>query len=630
MSGSEETENIRMPLTSHDVMGERVEQLKELFPEAFAEGKIDFDRLRNALGDFVGEGRERYGLSWAGKADAIRALQAPSVGTLLPCPDESVNWDTTENVFIEGDNLEVLKLLQKSYYGKVKMIYIDPPYNTGNEFIYPDNFKEGLDDYLKYSGQVDGEGVRQSTNAETSGRYHSNWLDMMYPRLFLARNLLSDNGILFVSIDDNELHNLRLLLDEIFGADNFVATLIWQKVYSPKNSARHFSEDHDYVVAYARDGQRWEHRRLPRTPEMEARYSNPDNDHRGPWKASDLSARNRYNDGVYPITTPSGREIDGPPRGRYWSISQVKLEELDADGRVWWGADGTNTPAIKRFLSELQGGRVPQTLLTYNEVGHTQEAKQELVRYVDFENTENVLNSVKPTRLIERLIQVATDPETEDIVLDFFAGSGVTGHAVAKQNLSDNGNRRFVLVQLPEKLPTPEPGLATIADMARKRLNSYVDECVAGQRDTLDGMKADRGISTLGHRTFRLTTSNFAVWEHDVDATKVTDQIRLFSKNTLEGREDRDLLYEIVLKSGLGLTGAISKVEDARGTIYSVLDGLICIFLGQEVTKELVRSVIEQTPQRFICLDRSFNGDDELKTNTVLEMKSYGIEFRTV
>ena len=287
----------RMPLTTADPRAERVERLKELIPEAFVEGEIDFSRLRQALGDVVSEVRERYGLSWAGKADAIRAIQAPSAGTLVPCPDESVNFDTTENLFIEGDNLEVLKLLQKSYYGKVKMIYIDPPYNTGNEFIYPDNFKEGLDEYLRYSGQVGEGGVKLSTNTETSGRYHSAWLNMMYPRLFLARNLLKEDGAIFVSIDDHEVQNLRILMDEVFGGENFIATIIWHKMDSPKNSAVHLSVDHDYVLLYARDAQIWRPNGLPRTDEMLARYKNPDDDPRGPWLLSDLAARNFYAQG---------------------------------------------------------------------------------------------------------------------------------------------------------------------------------------------------------------------------------------------------------------------------------------------------------------------------------------------
>ena len=476
----------RIPLSSADVFGEREQKLKELFPEAFAEGEIDFERLRQALGDFVGEGRERYGLSWAGKADAIRAIQSPSVGTLLPRPDESINFDTTENLFIEGDNLEVLKLLQKSYYGKIKMIYIDPPYNTGNEFIYPDNFTEGLEDYLKYSGQA-GDGIKLSTNTETSGRYHSKWLDMMYPRLFLARNLLRRDGCIFVSIDDHEVHNLRLLLDEVFGAENFIASVIWQKVFSPKNSAKHLSEDHDYVLLYARDAEVWRPQLLPRSAESESRYTNLDDDERGVWSSSDLTARNYYGDGIYEVTGPTGK-IFKPATGTYWRVSRAKFDELNSDKRIWWGEDGNNMPRLKRFLSEVKEGVVPQTLWKYQDVGHTQEAKKELVKYVQFNETVNVLNSVKPTRLIQRMLQIATTPNNNDLVLDFFSGSGATAHAVLKQNLEDEGNRRFIAIQLPHPLPEPEDNLKTIFDMGVSRLQSVIDEMLKDETEKLSGI----------------------------------------------------------------------------------------------------------------------------------------------
>ena len=307
---------------------------------------------------------------------------------------------------IEGDNLEVLKLLQKSYAGKVKLIYIDPPYNTGKDFVYPDNFQDNIKNYLELTGQVEG-GRKISSNTEASGRFHTDWLNMMYPRLRLARNLLKHDGVVFISCDDNEVQNLRALMDDVFGGENFVATVIWQKVYSPKNSARHFSEDHDYLLVYAKDAEVWAPRLLPRTEDMEARYLNPDNDQRGPWKPGDLSARNYYGEGTYAISCPSGRVIEGPPSGRYWVISTVKFEELDRDRRIWWGSDGNNVPAIKRFLSEVKAGRVPQTLWTYEEVGHTQEAKKELISLVDFPNSDVVFDTPKPTRLIRRILQLA-------------------------------------------------------------------------------------------------------------------------------------------------------------------------------------------------------------------------------
>ena len=310
---------------SADLIASNLEQLKELFPEAFTEGKIDFDVLKELLGGAVDEraGEIRPELAW--QAPARQIALTPSTGTLRPCPEESVDWDTTQNLMIEGDNLEVLKLLQKSYAGKVKLIYIDPPYNTGKEFVYPDNFQDNIKNYLELTGQVEGDGRKISTNTEASGRFHTDWLNMMYPRLKLARSLLMDNGVIFVSISDHEVHNLRALMNEIFGEENFIATVIWQKVYSPKNSARHFSEDHDYVVVYAQNGEAWTPCLLPRTEEMKARYKNPDDDPRGPWKPGDLSARNFYGEGTYPVTCPSGRAIEGPPSGRYWRYLQGKV-----------------------------------------------------------------------------------------------------------------------------------------------------------------------------------------------------------------------------------------------------------------------------------------------------------------
>ena len=364
---------------SADILAENIARLKELFPEAFTEGKVDFEVLKQLLGGAVDEREEKYGLNWHGKRRARQLALTPSTGTLRPCPEDSVDWDTTQNLMIEGDNLEVLKLLQKSYAGKVKLIYIDPPYNTGKDFVYPDDFQDNIKNYLELTGQVDGDGRKISSNTEASGRFHTDWLNMMYPRLKLARNLLSEDGVILISIADHEVHNLRAVTNEVFGEENFVATVIWQKVYSPKNSARHFSEDHDYLIVYARSAETWTPNLLPRTEEMEARYSNPDNDPRGPWKPGDLSARNYYGEGTYAITCPSGRRVDGPPPGNYWRVSKDKFDELDRDKRIWWGTDGNNVPAIKRFLSEVKAGRVPQTLWTYEEVGHTQEAKKELI-----------------------------------------------------------------------------------------------------------------------------------------------------------------------------------------------------------------------------------------------------------
>lgn len=467
---------------SADLMVENVAKLKALFPELLTEttkgAAINVDVLKALIGDATtSDSDEKYGLNWHGKRRARQIALTPSTGTLRPCPEESVDWDTTQNLMIEGDNLEVLKLLQKSYAGKVKLIYIDPPYNTGKDFVYPDNFQDSIKNYLELTGQSDG-GARISSNTDASGRFHTDWLNMIYPRLKLARNLLKEDGVIFVSIADHEIHNLRAAMNEVFGEENFVATVIWQKVFSPKNSARHFSEDHDYIVIYAKNAEVWTPRLLPRTEEMEARYANPDNDPRGSWTSGDLSARNFYGEGTYPVTCPSGRVIDGPPPGTYWRVSKPKFNEMDKDKRIWWGEAGGNMPRLKRFLTEVKAGRVPQTLWTYQEVGHTQEAKKELMAAVAFPNSDAVFDTPKPTRLMRRILQLATSPENDDLVIDFFAGTGTTLDAVYAQNAEDGGKRRCILVQLPEPLTGGESaGWSNIADVTKARLRGAGGIC---------------------------------------------------------------------------------------------------------------------------------------------------------
>jgi adenine-specific DNA-methyltransferase len=473
---SEEPEKI--DLETPDLAAQKRAAFEELFPGVLADGVLDATRLGQLLDTEVtapADGRERFGLMWAGKQDAVRSLLTPSHGTLVPELDKSNDFETAEHVFIEGDNLEVLKLLQKAYNDRVKLIYIDPPYNTGsNDFIYPDNFADTTRGYLEYTGQIDADGNRLSANADTLGRRHSRWLSMMYPRLVLARNLLTQDGVIFVSIDDNEVANLRAAMDEVFGPENFVATVIWQKVYSPKNSARHFSEDHDYLVVYARNAEVWTPNPLQRTAEQDKAYKNPDNDPRGPWKSTDLSARNYYGSGTYAVTSPTGRLITGPPAGRYWAISEERFRRLDADGRIWWGKDGSATPSKKSFLSEVNQGRVPQTLWPYGEVGHNQDAKKELLKRVTFGSSDSVFDTPKPTQLIRRMLTLATSPNAGDVVLDFFAGSGSTADAVLQHNAEDGGDRRFIAVQLPE--PTGYDDFATVSDITRSRIGAANEE----------------------------------------------------------------------------------------------------------------------------------------------------------
>jgi adenine-specific DNA-methyltransferase len=611
----------QLTLSSLDVGAGREAALRELFPDAFTDNRFDPAKIEPHLSVARDERPtpERYGLSWAGKADAMRAVQVLSTGTLHPNRDESVEFDSTPDVMIEGDNLEALKLLQRSYYGKVKMIYIDPPYNTGQEFIYPDNYREGLDTYLRFTGQTDEEGRRITANAESGGRYHSKWLSMMYPRLVLARNLLRRDGVLFATIDDHEVHNFRLLLDEVFGPENFVASVIWQKVYSPKNTARHFSEDHDYVLCYARDAAEWVPNLLPRTEEMEARYKNPDNDSRGPWKPADLSARNYYSKGTYPVQCPGGRKLAGPPSGRYWVVSEESFWEKDRDGRVWWGADGNAIPQEKVFLSEVKAGKVPQTLWKYDDVGHTQEAKKELLERVTFESSDSVFDTPKPTRLIMRMLRLATKPRGGDIVLDFFAGSGATGEAVWKLNLEDGGDRRFILVQLPE--PTGYDDYATVADITKTRLRNA------------SGALGEAAVivpTPLGFRTFGLGTSNFKLWDSpsaQTDEDGLAQQLTAFAVSILQGAGDEDLLFEIILKSGVALSTQVEPLRD--GKTFAIDEGGLVISLAEAVTEDVVDAIADRKPDRVVFLDRGFSSDAD-RANTTIRLRKAGVEVRVV
>lgn len=608
---------------------ERRAQLAALIPEAFSEGKLDLAALKRALGEeAVIEGGERYALTWAGKNAAYKVLQTSSTATLRPQRSKSVNFDSAQHVFIEGENLEVLKVLQKAYFGKVKLIYIDPPYNTGSDsFIYPDRFQESKEDYLKRINELadDGTLMREGffrKNSKENGHYHSNWLSMMLPRLYIARNLLREDGVIFVSCDDNEVHNLRCLMNEIFGEENFVATVIWQKVYSPKNSAKHFSEDHDYVLVYSRRAEDWRPALLPRTEEMEARYNNPDDDPRGPWKPGDLSARNYYSAGTYAITCPSGRVINSPPSGRYWVISEDKLLALDADQRIWWGKDGNNIPAIKRFLSEVKQGRVPQTLWTYDEVGHTQEAKKELVSLVEFPNSDAVFDTPKPVRLIRQMLRIGTSSEGSDLVVDFFGGSATTLQAVLEQNSEDGAYRRCIVVQLPEPLEGGSNNLQSIADIARVRTAKAIENLHANA----DLITAP--LEGIGFKSFNLAPSNFKQWRGDgIDTPEqLAEQIQLFAKSEKEDAQVEDMLYELLLKFGQELTTPIETLTIESGKIFAI-HGRKMLFVLEQFSEAMIQPLVDLQPREIIAIDGVFHDSDTLKTNLDLQCRDAGIKF---
>lgn len=601
---------------SPDLTQDHIARLRELFPGCVTEAKgedgavrlaVDFDLLRQELSGTLVEGpQERYQLNWPGKREALLTASAPIAKTLRPCRDASVEFDTSKNLFIEGDNLDALKLLQEAYLGKVKLIYIDPPYNTGRDFIYDDDFSDDVESYLRQSNQTDAAGGRLVANTEANGRFHSDWLSMLYARLRLARNLLKEDGVIFISIDDNEVDNLRKLCNEVFGESNFVAQIIWQKVFAPKNSARWFSEDHDYIVVYAKQGDSWAPRMLPQTDEMLSRYKNPDNDPRGPWTSGDLAARNRYDAGLYPLTCPSGRVIEGPPRGSYWRFSKETFDKLNADKRIWWGADGDNMPRLKRFLSEVKQGRVPQTLWLYDEVGHTQDAKKTLLKYVQFQNTENVLNSVKPVELLQRVLQLASHPIDGDIVLDFFSGSATTAHAVLKQNAEDGGNRRFIGVQIDEPLPTPEPEMASILQMGLRRIRNVAAEL----RTQPDGSKID-----LGFRVLKIDSSNMADVFYAPDAVN-QGALEGFTDNIKPDRNGEDLLFQVMLDWGVDLSLPITR-QTIQGREVLFVDGnalAACFDAGGRIDEAFVKELATHKPLRAVFRDAGF-ADSAAKIN---------------
>lgn len=600
-----------------DIVAESVGKLKELFPEAFTGGKVDFEVLKEVLGTFVNDRDERYNFTWNGKSKARMIAQTPSTGTLRPCKEESVDWNTTQNIFIEGDNLEVLKLLQKSYHKKVKMIYIDPPYNTGKDFVYKDNFKDNIKNYKEITGQVDGEGRNLSNNPETSGRYHTDWLNMMYPRLKLARNLLKDDGVIFISIDDNEVSNIRKMCDEIFGEENFVANVIWEKKFSPQNDAKWLSDNHDHIVIYSRIKETWRPCKLPRTDGVNSRFTNPDNDPRGPWASSDMTVKTYNANCDYPIITPSGKTIN-PTQGRCWAISKEKFVELVADNQVWFGKDGDNVPRFKSFLSNMDG-LVPLTIWKYSEVGHNQESRQEVKALFD---DRGYFDGPKPVRLLSRVIHIANTQE-DDIIFDFFCGSATTAHAVMQFNRDNSGNRKFIMVQLPEpceeKTESFKDGYKTIAEISKERIR----RAAAKIKKENPEYKGD-----LGFKVFKLDSTNIKSWEVDFDLTERT--LEDFISNIKTDRREEDVLYEVLLKYGLDLTLPITEHAIAGQKVFDIGMGALIICLSDAISLEVVEGIAklkdELNPEimRVVFKDSGFK-DDVVKTNAVQILKQAGI-----
>lgn len=606
---------IRLETTSVDGTKINLEALYQIAPSCFTEKKdeatgeikrvVNFETLRQLLGgDAVDEDEEMYQFTWPGKRAARYEAAEPIDDTLRPVPADSVDWDTTENLYIEGDNLRVLKLLQRGYMGKVKMIYIDPPYNTGNDFVYHDDFAHSAEEEDLAAGNIDEEGNRYRRNLDSNGRFHSDWCSMMYSRLLVAHSLLKEDGVIFISIDDNEVHNLRKICDEVFGAGNFVAELIWERAFAPKNDAKYISNSHDYILMYAKQIENFRIGRLPRTEEANARYSNPDNDPRGVWQSDNLTVKSYSEAYDYPITTPSGRVVE-PPAGRCWSLSANAFAERLQDNRIWFGTDGDGVPRIKRFLSELKyEGMAPTSILFYKEVGHSQEGSQEVIKLFD---NKGVFDGPKPTRLLERLLTLA-NLQNDSIVLDFFSGSATTAHAVMQLNAKQGKHVKFICIQIPEAVSETKKkqGYDTICEIAKERIRR------AGKKIKEETPQTTQDLDT-GFRVFRIDSGNYK--DVTMQPNEYDQQmLDLFVDNIKADRTDLDLLFGAMLAWGVQLSLPMTTEEVDGCKIYAVDgNGLVACF-AENVSENVVQAMAAKQPLRVLFRDSCFD-EDKTKIN---------------
>ena len=595
-----------------NLVAKNIEKLTALFPNCVTEGRneqgeivkgVDFELLRQELSNVLIDGeQERYTLNWVGKKESILAANAPIAKTLRPCREESVNFDTTENLFIEGDNLDALKLLQENYLGKVKMIYIDPPYNTGKDFIYNDDFAENTEAFLLRSNQVDEDDNRLVTNLESNGRFHSDWLSMIYSRLRLARNLLTDDGVIFISIDDNEQMNLKKVCDEILGEQNFVSHVIWKKKYGIQNDAKFFSTNHDFILIYSKNISKYRQNLLPRTEEQDKRYTNRDNDSRGVWKAENLSVGRVTEKDIYEIITPSGRKVL-PSNGRSWVVSQEKFLELVADNRIWFGEKGDNVPSIKRFLSEVKQGRTSSTIWEYTEVGHTDSASRDLKELMD---NKQFFDYPKPVNLIKQALILGSN--SEDLIMDFFSGSGTTAHAVMQLNAEDNGNRKFICVQLPEKTDEKseafKAGYSTIAEITKERIRRAGSQIL----QNLDEYKP----LDVGFRVLKIDSSNMKDIYYQPEQYDKTMLDHMVS-HIKEGRSAEDLLFQVMLDWGIELSLPIERKTIDGSEVYFVAGNTLAACFDK-FTMNVVDEIAKIKPLRVVSTELAIMHDQD-KTN---------------
>ena len=613
----------KMKMETPDLTQENVEKLLALFPECATEVKqhgkvtrgVNFDVLQQLITPYKTEGDEAYEFTWVGKREAIVEANRPIRKTLRPVPEKSKDWQKTENLYIEGDNLEALKLLREAYLGQVKMIYIDPPYNTGNDFIYNDSFKMSEEELAEGMGLFDEEGNKRFTeNSVTNPRFHSDWCSMIYSRLRLVKNLLSEDGAIFISIDDNEQENLKKICDEVFGASNFIAQLIWERAYSPKNDARFISNSHDYVLMYAKSIENFVIGRLPRSAQANARYKNPDNDPRGVWKPSDMSVKT-YNAACdYPITCPSGRIVE-PPAGRCWSLSANAFAERLQDNRIWFGPDGNSVPCIKRFLSELKfNGMAPASILFYKEVGHSQEGAQEVAKLME----GAYFDGPKPLRLLRRLLTLA-NLNKESLVLDFFSGSATTAHAVMQMNAEDGGHRRFIMVQLPEKTDekseAKKAGFDTICDIGEERIRR------AGEKIKEESPLTTKELDT-GFRVFRVDDSNMKDVYYSADEVS-QDALDGMISNIKEDRSALDLLFGCLVDWGIPLSKKCTSETVDGHSIYDYGEGDLLACFDTDISESVIEAMARKKPLRVVFRDGCFSGSqDKINVFEIFKMLS--------
>ena len=613
----------KQPLTSATHSEFTLEALRQIAPSAFTEvrgadgeltQKVDFKVLRELLGDAIADAdEESFGFQWVGKQEAKRAAAEPTRQTLRPVVDDSVDWDTTENLYIEGDNLEVLKLLQRAYLGKVKMIYIDPPYNTGNDFVYEDDFAMSGEEMDEAMGNVDEEGNRLRRNLDSNPRYHSDWCSMIYSRLLVARTLLANDGVIFISIDDNEVHHLRKICDEVFGAGNFLAQVVWERAYAPINLMKHFSPSHDYIVCYAKDVDLAICNGIPRSSEADARYSNPDNDPRGVWQSDNLSVGPAIEANIYPITTPSGRVVE-PPAGRSWSLSANAFAERLRQNRIWFGSDGNGVPRMKRFLSELRKtGVTPMTIWKYEEVGHSQDATKALAGIFD---GKKYFDYPKPVDLIKRCISLYSSPDS--LILDFFSGSATTAHAVMQLNAEDGGKRKYICVQLPEETPegseARKAGYETICEIGKERIRR------AGKKIKEEAGLMGQDLDT-GFRVLRTDSSNM---EEVYFMPAKLQQQDLFAQvdSVKADRSELDLLFGCMVDWGVELSYPLRMEEVDGKHLHIVNEGALVACFDKEISVEAVSRIAELKPLRVIFREECFATDAD-KLNIYEKFKQF-------